>query len=683
MSPSELMLMTPCRAVPVGAAAVLQTVSIAASDATAREPTPQGTDTGTFTIQRSDSQGKLAIDFLLSGTARLGTDYILRRQGTTKPLTTRRITLAAGEASAVIEVVPKTDAATESDESVVLKLKSSRAYQLDPLSENQQATASIADNAPPTVTVVQPLAGTQNTPLTISYSELLAASDAVDPEGSTLFFRIGVVKKGSLLKDGKPVVRNSTTLGPGETWVWNPPNGVKGQFGAFTVTATDGSNVSARAVTVAVKLADLYHLTDATNIVVAGEGLNSLQFAPDGTLARLLWTGSGLPDDESLTLKYSERKPDGTWSEEELPGGSIGPVQGMEWQPPDPTGAQLLFTSDGVPHVLLFDGEYFWHFFRTSGTWRSEHAELNLSGPTVDAEVLVAAVGADDSLHVAFSDDWTDGGPSIVYGNNVGGSWTFQTAFHTPGSFSDYYHQTGTYPRFFGLAVDSQDMAHVVYTPEFVNQGVVGGTHVLSLLGYATNRSGTWTTETICSPANNSGDAGLGASIAIDPATDRPAIASFVVDRVGTGSPIHGKLVYHTQQADGAWTHQTVASSADGYSAGDGNKGTGFAPKLLFDDAGRANILFCDYASQHFAGFGADEFAGQLRHARLNGNHWNIKTVFRQTDPVHNYLINPTMAIFGDRVAYMATWKQDKLGSGGRVVSSNYRLLDFTLPLIT
>jgi hypothetical protein len=291
-------------------------------------------------------------------------------------------------------------------------------------------------------------------------------------------------------------------------------------------------------------------------------------------------------------------------------------------------------------------------------------------------------MGPNGALHVAMTDNDWGGTPGIVYGTDASGTWTFERVCDLLGDRMGLYRQTGTYARYFGLAVDAQNKAHIVYTPEFRNEPVSGGSRVYSEMAYATNRSGNWTTQTVFSPPDGTGDAGLAASIAIDPATNRPAIASFYVDRVGTGSPSSGRLLYHTLQADGTWTRTTVAASSDGYRAGDGNKGTGFAPKLVFDGSGRANILFCDYASQHFAGFGADEFAGQLRHARIEGDHWNIQTVFRQTDPIRNYLIYPTMAMHGDEVSYMAIWKHDTLAADSRVIDATYRLVEFTLPLL-
>jgi len=650
-------------------------VGIAASDPQASEIDGESSGKGAFTIHRSDGKGALTVKFTRSGAAKSGRDCVLRCEGAGADLKANEITLADGQSSAVIEVIPKNDAAQELVETVVLKLKSAKQYSVDPA--GPQATVSIANNAAPTFTAVEPLSGTQNIPVLITYESLLADSNAVDPEGSAVLFRIVSVKSGSLRKENEAVKANSTTLGPGERLVWTPKVNAVGKTAALAVKATDGAATSSRAVTVPVNLASLDGLPDAAEMLAPGEGLNALQYSPTGTLARLLWT-------DVDTLVYSERQADGTWASQTIAGDSLS---GEDWSDPrDPRDyeqAQLLFAPNGVPHVVLTDGSSVWHLFRQGGTWEDEQIVPSVGDDFGGFDgVFSAAMGPSGALHVAMTDNDWGGTPGIVCGTNASGAWSFQRVCDLLGDRMGLYRQTGTYARYFGLAVDAQDKAHIVYTPEFVNEPVVGGTRVYSELAYATNRSGTWTTQTVFSPPDGTGDAGLAASIAVDPATNRPAIASFFVDRVGTGSPSSGKLLYHTLQADGTWTHTTVASSSDGYKAGDGNQGTGFAPKLIFDGSGRANILFCDYASQHFAGFGADEFAGQLRHARLDGNHWNIQTVFRQTDPIRNYLIYPTMAIYGDEVSYMAIWKHDKLAADSRVIDSTYRLVEFTLPLL-
>ncbi len=425
-------------------------------------------------------------------------------------------------------------------------------------------------------------------------------------------------------------------------------------------------------------------LSDARGLNLPNAGYHALASAPDGTIARVIWqtpSWMGGEDDVEDALYFGELQADGTWIDESIP---------LDWGSRYLYGyeAQLFFDAASVPHVVLDGGYGLVHLWRTDVDWELEFVEYSLPGveSLYSDDGFTAALGPGGEMHVAFAANGslleTD---PIVYGTNASGEWTFEVAFQASALFGygSPFQQTGTYARYFQLAVDSHNDAHIVFTPEFETTPVAGGSFVYSELAYASNRTGTWTTETIDRPADGTGDSGLAASIAIDPQTDRPAIASFFVDRVGTGSPTSGRLYYHVQQANGSWTHQTVATTADRYIARDGNQGTGFAPLLIFDGAGRANILFSDYASQHFAGFGADEFAGQLRHARLDGSAWHIQTVFRQADPIRNYLIHPAFAMSGNRVKYLAIWRRDVLGQQFEVIDHHVKLLELTLPLFT
>lgn len=117
-----------------------------------------------------------------------------------------------------------------------------------------------AENDPPTLTMVNTLMSAQeDTPYTITYAALLAASNANDPDGDTLMFRVFSVTTGTLTKNGTPVVPGFTMLAVGETLVWTPPmdeNNVteSGPHDAFTVTVNDGVLNSAPDVTVPINV---------------------------------------------------------------------------------------------------------------------------------------------------------------------------------------------------------------------------------------------------------------------------------------------------------------------------------------------------------------------------------------------------------------------------------------------
>jgi len=115
-------------------------VTVAATDPNASEVGP---DPGAFTITRSGATtASLSVSVALSGTATLGTDY----QNVLLP-----VFIPAGQASVQVAVNPVVDAVTEGAETVVLTLTANPA--LYAVGTPNQATVTIADAAPPSVTV--------------------------------------------------------------------------------------------------------------------------------------------------------------------------------------------------------------------------------------------------------------------------------------------------------------------------------------------------------------------------------------------------------------------------------------------------------------------------------------------------------------------------------------------------
>jgi hypothetical protein len=113
--------------------------------------------------------------------------------------------------------------------------------------------------------------------------------------------------------------------------------------------------------------------------------------------------------------------------------------------------------------------------------------------------------------------------------------------------------------------------------------------------------------------------------------------------------------------------------------AGDGDKGTGFAPYLRFDARGRPNIAFLDDAAQHFPL--QNEYAGNLRHAYFDGSAWVIRTIYSQSAALDSQIVYPAMATFGTEVTFMGldrrtAWQDD------RTATSTYKffLIQTALP---
>jgi probable HAF family extracellular repeat protein/predicted outer membrane repeat protein len=101
-------------------------------------------------------------------------------------------------------------------------------------------------NQAPLLSTVDTLRGAvEDAPFVISHEMLLAASDAVDPEGAVPSFLVEAVYVGTLTIDGTPVVPGQTLLVTGKSMVWTPPsidfNGEStATLAAFAVRAWDG-----------------------------------------------------------------------------------------------------------------------------------------------------------------------------------------------------------------------------------------------------------------------------------------------------------------------------------------------------------------------------------------------------------------------------------------------------------
>jgi Calx-beta domain-containing protein len=118
---------------------VLPTVTVAATDAAAAEPS----DPGTFTVTRAESTTtSLVVSYTVTGTATTGSDYTALSGS---------VTILAGASTARITVTPTDDTTVESSETVLVTLRDSVRYTIGTPSN---ATVIITDDdVLPTVTV--------------------------------------------------------------------------------------------------------------------------------------------------------------------------------------------------------------------------------------------------------------------------------------------------------------------------------------------------------------------------------------------------------------------------------------------------------------------------------------------------------------------------------------------------
>ena len=212
--------------------------------------------------------------------------------------------------------------------------------------------------------------------------------------------------------------------------------------------------------------------------------------------------------------------------------------------------------------------------------------------------------------------------------------------------------------RWASLAVDKNNAAHFVYRSAFnLSQHPEGYVRAYNELHYASNASGQWHREKVLVPSDVSGESGNGQSIAIG-ADGKPYIASWYVERGDGGSAQWSRLLFHQKDGSGKWVNSIVSTRPESiYQAGDGEKGTGFAPYLRFDSQGRAHILFSDHASEHFWN-GQSEYAGQVRHAWWNGSAWQTETLLKQTGPTQHQVVYPAFAMSGSELAVIGLQRQ-------------------------
>ncbi|HEX4608480.1 MAG TPA: hypothetical protein VH092_09765, partial [Urbifossiella sp.] len=426
----------------------------------------------------------------------------------------------------------------------------------------------------------------------------------------------------------------------------------------------------------------------AGSIVPAGE-FNWTQYSPTGELAQLVWEGQ--------TLVYRTRAAN-QWVETPLataPTFTQGQYDNRDQVQEAAASAQLVFTSDGTPNVFYLDPVWnsqgngyqtvIRHYERTGGSWQLVESVTTPWLSTWGPSNLVAEAGPNNSISLLFAETYTaatgignPGAGILWYATNQSGTWSFDRVADTADLKQDVWFSGGRWaPRFLSLAVDAQGHAHVTYTPQFYMSGAFGT--VYSELRYATNASGSWQNQLVLAPADGTGDAGLGASIAVSP-TGQVAIASYYVDRYDTGSPETSKLVYSTLNANGTWTHQDVATSPDGYVAGDGPKFTGFSPQLFFDAAGRPNIVFSDEAGQHLPVTYANEVSGQIRLATLSGGKWQLQTVFHQTNPLVNQIFYPVATQHNGQTVFAGLQATSTLDANLNPVTTDFDIVNLNDP---
>jgi hypothetical protein len=140
---------------------------------------------------------------------------------------------------------------------------------------------AVVYDIPPTLTLVSNLSiADAGRPFAITYDGLAAAANEVDPEGRAISFVIGKVTGGTLSKNGIAIAAGVTEIGTGEQLVWTPSASSSGVVKAFTVSAKDGVQLSAKPVQVSVVVNQAPTLTSVKDIPAAvGAASVNISFA--------------------------------------------------------------------------------------------------------------------------------------------------------------------------------------------------------------------------------------------------------------------------------------------------------------------------------------------------------------------------------------------------------------------
>lgn len=172
------------------------------------------------------------------------------------------------------------------------------------LVSDENVLVKVKINDAPTLTTISPIpGGTEDQEFTVTYAMLLAASNAADVNGDAIKFRVDSVTSGTTLtKDGKPVVNNSTLIGPGESVVWKPGTNANGDLNAFRVRLSDGQTTSSSSVQVTVNLAAVNDLPTISTVTEFSGAVAGTPFTI--TYDTLLASADEADPDASTTFSF-------------------------------------------------------------------------------------------------------------------------------------------------------------------------------------------------------------------------------------------------------------------------------------------------------------------------------------------------------------------------------------------
>jgi hypothetical protein len=297
----------------------------------------------------------------------------------------------------------------------------------------------------------------------------------------------------------------------------------------------------------------------------------------------------------------------------------------------------LLYDADSRPHIFVARSndlhQVVEHYSRPAASWvRDTLMDFRGEGGRFIYE-LSAARGPDGSFHLLVlktrsdvdSDDfqlaWLDA--NLYHLTNASGTWRRELIRHYDMAYTyDFAIKTSCRQ---DIQVDADGFVHVVYSQQ------INGTDDPSRLWYATNRSGTWTSEIALDfAAGSRDDAGWFPSLCLD-RHGTPHVACAYVARYYTYSVRYATLLLLTRTGAGVWQQSVIADRDDGYYGNDGRVFTGALSHLVFDASDTPHIAFSDIASSHW-GYNRLN-VGNIRYGVFRDGAWDLRTIHRQPLP--------------------------------------------------
>ena len=234
---------------------VQATISVAAvPDVTviaAATPIEGGT-AGVFKINLDSPApaGGLTINYNLSGTATLNSDYSVSAGTNITAVSAGSFTIAVGQTTAKLKLNAGNDGIADPNETITLSLMTGKGYQF-----SYAATLAITDHTPaniaPTLSAFASTvaSGNGDSKIAITFANLLTQGNEADIDGTVTSFVVKAVSSGSLLIGSAAATAkawNATTNNTVDAThlaFWTPAANANGKLNAFTVVAKDNGGL--------------------------------------------------------------------------------------------------------------------------------------------------------------------------------------------------------------------------------------------------------------------------------------------------------------------------------------------------------------------------------------------------------------------------------------------------------